>query len=122
MKKNISNPIQTVLIITVGFIFVFLVTKWKWALSVSFIIGLVGIFSTFLSKQIDYIWMKLTWVLSLIVPNILLGIIFYIFLFPVSLLSKLFGNSDPLNMKNKTNSLYREKLKEFDKASFEKPW
>jgi len=122
MKKNTSNPIQTVLIITVGFIFVFLVTKWKWALSVSFIIGLVGIFSTFLSKQIDYVWMKLTWFLSLIVPNILLGIIFYIFLFPVSLLSKLFGNRDPLKLKNKTNSLYRENLKEFDKASFEKPW
>ncbi|MDD3978461.1 MAG: hypothetical protein PHI15_09985 [Methanomicrobium sp.] len=122
MKKNITNPAKTVLTISVGFILIFLITKWKWAISVSFIIGLIGVFSAFLSKQLDYLWMKLAWLLGLIIPNILLGIIFYIFLFPISLLSKLFGNSDPLNMKNKSDTMYKERNIQFDKASFEKPW
>ena len=75
-----------------------------------------------LSKMIDFVWMKLTFVLSLIVPNILLSIIFYLFLFPVSLFSKLFSNKDPLKLKNPNQSVFKTVNKEFDPNTFENPW
>ena len=75
-----------------------------------------------LAEKIDFLWMKLAWVLSLIIPNILLSAIFYLFLFPIALLSRIFGNNDPLHLKNKGDSNYVDNEKEFDKASFEKPW
>ena len=122
MKNLKSEPIKTCLTIAVGFIVVFLATKGQWAIYVSLIVGAIGLFSDYLSQKIDFVWMKLTWVLSLIVPNILLGAIFYLFLFPISMLSKLFGKSDPLLLKNNNNSTFTTEHKEFGKASFEKPW
>lgn len=122
MKKLKTDPTKTVLTISIGFTVVYLITKWNWAISVSLVIGLIGILSTYLSKKIDYLWLKLSWILSLIVPNILLGILFYLFLFPISYLSRLFGEKDPLILKNQTDSIFRNSNKQFDKASFEKPW
>jgi hypothetical protein len=122
MKNTKTNPIKTILTISVGFMLVYLVTKWNWALSVSLIIGVIGICSNYLSQKIDFVWMKLTWLLSLIIPNILLGTIFYFFLFPISILSRLLGKQDPLHLKNKGNSVFITINKDFDKASFEKSW
>jgi predicted ferric reductase len=121
-KLQKTDPIKTVLVITVGMLIVFALTQWKWAFNAAVIIGLLGLISSFLAKQIDYLWMKLAWVLSLIVPNILLSVIFYLLLTPIALLSRLFGEKNQLNLKNKTDSLFKDYNKEFDKPSFEKPW
>jgi len=122
MKAPKTNPTKTVLIISVGFILVFLITKAHWAIIVSLCIGAIGIFSAYLSRQIDYFWMKLSRLLSYIVPNILLSVIFYLFLFPIALLSRLFSKKDPLMLKNPPLSTFRSYNKTFDKASFEKMW
>jgi hypothetical protein len=122
MKNFKTDPVKTVLTISVGFIVVYLLSKWRWALSVSLIVGLIGIFSPYLSRKVEFLWMKLTWLLSLILPNILLGIIFYLFLFPISLLSKLFRKKDILLLKNNYSTTFKETNKTFDKVSFEKPW
>lgn len=117
-KKN--TPFRTVLTITVGFTTIFLITEMKWALLVALGVGLIGIFSTYLSEKIDFLWGKLSWLLGLIVPNIILSAIFYLFLFPIALLSKAFGKKDPLMLKNKYNSLFRDIEKDLDKVSFER--
>lgn len=122
MKVTKSDPSKTVLTITVGFLVLYLIAKMQWMLTVSIVVGITGILSTYLAKQIDFLWMKLTWILGQIVPNILLSVIFYLFLFPVALLSRLFGKKNLLNLRNSEKSLFKDKNKEFDKASFEKPW
>lgn len=121
-KKKASNPSKTVLTIVVGFILVYLITKMKWSLSVAFFVGLAGVLSDFIAKQIDFVWMKLTLVLSYIVPNIVLTLIFYLFLFPIALLTKIFGKKDPMHLKNTASSLFVHHEKVFDKAYFEKHW
>jgi len=122
MKKIKSNPIHTMLVITVGFILLYFIFKWKWFLLIAFLFGITGIFSPYLSKQIDFLWMKLASILSFIIPNIILGIIFYIILFPLALISKLFGNKDPLKINYKGESMYRVTEKQFSQKSFENPW
>lgn len=121
-KKKASNPAKTVLTIVVGFILVYLITKMKWSLSVAFFVGLAGVLSDFLAKQIDFVWMKLTLVLSYIIPNIVLTIVFYVFLFPIALLTRLFGKKDPMHLKNTASTLFKHNEKLFDKAYFEKHW
>ena len=120
--KMKSNPLKTVLTITVGFLIVYTVSGMKWVLSVTIVVGLAGILSSFLAEKIEWIWMKLTWVLSLIVPNILLGAVFYIFLFPVALLAKLFSRKNALQLKDHTASVYIETNKTFTNKDFENPW
>jgi hypothetical protein len=122
MKKITTEPVKTILTISIGFLVVFLATDWKWAIYLSLIIGLIGMFSPFLSKQVDFLWMKLAWVLSLIVPKILLSLIFYVFLFPIATLSKLFGAKDPLMLKGNNKSTFRATEKVFEKSTFEKMW
>jgi hypothetical protein len=122
VHKFKSDPIKTVLVITVGMLVLYFVTDVKWLLIVSLIVGLTGLISPYLAKRIDFLWMKLAWILSLIVPNIILSIVFYLFLTPIALLSRLFGPSDPINLKNSTDTLFKDYKKAVDKASFEKPW
>jgi hypothetical protein len=122
MQKIKSNPVKTMLTISVGFLVVFIVTKLNWALLVALIIGLIGISSTFLSKHIEFLWTKLAWLLGLIVPNILLSAIFYLFLFPIALLSKVFGKNDSFKLKNNADTVFVTSNKQFDERSFEKPW
>jgi hypothetical protein len=122
MKNYKSEPVKTCLTIAMGFLVIFMATKAAWALPIALIVGSVGIFSPFLSRKIDFLWMKLATILSLIVPNILLGTVFYLFLFPISQLAKLFGKADPLLLKNSRESTFTTETKVFSKASFEKPW
>lgn len=117
-----SDPIKTILVITVGMLVVYVATKWHPALVIALVIGLSGILSNYLAKKIDFLWMKLTWVLSLIVPNILLSIIFYVLLTPIALLSRIFSKNDQLFLKNTSQSTFKEYNKNFDKDSFKNPW
>lgn len=122
MIKRKNNPAKTVLIISVGFSIVFLVFNLKWALTTSVIIGVLGALSNRLSDKIDFLWMKLAKALSFIVPNIILSVVFYLFLFPIALLSKIFGAKTMLQLKNSDKSIWVRTNKKIDKVSFEKMW
>ena len=121
-NKMKTEPIKTILVITVGMLVVFMTTQWQPALILSMLIGVVGILSKYLAIKIDFLWMKLTWVLSLIVPNVLLSIVFYLMLTPIALLSRVFSKKDELFLKNTSPSLFKEYNKTFDKESFKNPW
>ena len=122
MQKLKSDPVKTCLTISVGFLVVYLITKAQWPLTVALVVGLIGMLSGFLAKKVDWLWMQLARALSFIVPNILLSAVFYLFLFPVALLARLFGKSDPLLLKNSKSSTYKAENKVFEKESFENPW
>jgi hypothetical protein len=101
-----------------GFMLVYWLTEAKLWLGISAIVGLAGAFSNTLAEKIDWFWMKLAWLLGLIIPNILLGLVFYLFLTPLGILSRL--GKDPLSLKNTQKSLFKETNKQFSKPSFEK--
>jgi len=119
MKTDSSK--STILIISMGFLIFYLVFAWQWAVSVSLIVGVVGIISSYLSKKIEWVWMKLGDLLGLIMPKIILTIVFYLFLFPIALLYRIF-NKDTLMLSKKYNSYFIDVKKEIDKKSFENTW
>lgn len=121
-KKQASNPQKTLLTICTGLILMFLILKVKWLLTTAFFIGVAGISSDWLAVKIDWVWMKIAWLLSLVMPNVILTIIFYLFLTPIAFLNKIFGKKDPLMLKKQSGSLYRSYQKVFDQAYFEKHW
>jgi len=117
-----SDPIRTVLTISMGFLLLFIITKLNWTLKVSAIIGFVGLVSHKMASGIEWLWMKLSLILSFIVPNVLLTLLFFLFLFPISLLSKIFREKDLLFIKNPLGTTFIKANKSFSKESFEKPW
>ena len=120
--SNKGNAIKTVLTISMGFLVLFMFSNRREWFILSLLIGLTGIFSSFLSGKIELVWMKLSWLLSLVMPNVILTVIFYLFLFPIAMLSKLFANRRSLILKNQQSSMFKTTNKTFVKADFEKPW
>jgi hypothetical protein len=118
-QKDTSKT--TMLVISMGFLVIYLVFSWDWAVWVSLGAGITGIVSLWLSQKVEWLWMKLAKVLSFIVPNILLSLVFFLILFPLALLSRLF-NKDPLMLSPKYKSYFIEINREMEKSSFGKTW
>mgnify|MGYP003671210080 CR=1 FL=1 len=117
-----SRPIKTVLFISTGFSLVFLITNWKWSLYFAMIIAIVGLISPFGLKIIDYLWHKLGHLWGMVVSKILLTIVFFLFLTPLAWFYKLFAQSDLLDLRNKSDTLFKERNLVLDKKTFENPW
>jgi hypothetical protein len=116
------KPEQSILTITVGFLVLSEVFKNEAFLIVSIVVGLIGIISTRLSLLLHKGWMKLSQLLSLIVPNIVLALVFYLILTPIALLSRLFNSKGQFQLKNNTSTLFKERNHTFGKKDFEKIW
>jgi hypothetical protein len=121
-KSKKTTPLKTILVIVVGLMVVYIVTDYRWALISSLVVGVLGAMSDWIAEKIDFLWMKLSWILGLIVPNIILSVIFFLFLTPIALLSRIIKRKDPLSLKNSANSLFKDSNKHFGPSSFERPW
>ena len=121
MNQFKSNPTKTILVIVSGLIIAFLITKYKILLNISLGLALVGVLFKKLSSTIEVFWFKIGFLLSLFVPKVILGLIFYFILFPVALLSRI-SSKDPLILKKSSNSTYKSINKTFKKKSFINTW
>ena len=117
-----TNPLKTLFVIVIGLIVFYIKFRLNWILYTALLISVGGVISKKICASIEFIWMKLAWVLSLIIPNILLSIIFYLILFPIASLSKILGASNGIILKNNQQSFFKKVDKKFEKSSFEKPW
>ncbi len=122
MKKLNFDPTKTVFTITVGFLIVYLITSWNWAIITSLLVGVFGLFSKKIAGVINSFWMKLTLVLSYIIPNLIMAIIYYVILVPVALLSRIVNRDDDMHLKSGGDSTYVDINRKIDAKSLEKMW
>lgn len=113
---------STILAIVFGFITINYFIKSNIIDIVIIFISGMSLLSEKFSMIIEKIWFKISWILSLIVPNIILSLIFYFFLTPISILSKLFKYKNDYKTKNTTESNFIISNRNYKKDSFEKPW
>jgi hypothetical protein len=100
---NRSKSLETCLVLTTGFLLVYFFTENALFLKIALVFGLVGIFIKTLANYIAIAWFKLADVLNYFVSKIVLGSIFFIILFPISLLYRISKN-DKLHLKRPVNS------------------
>lgn len=122
MKKNITTPEKTVLTIVVGFLALHFFTKESLFFWLAIIIGCVGVLSPFIATYIHRFWMFLSHVLGLIFPKIVLTLLFFVVLFPIAVLSKIFSKNDPLLIKKPRGSTFIDVQQSFSPNFFEKLW
>jgi len=118
---NNEKRFETILTISIGFLILFLIFKHNTFLHISLVVGIIGLLSSYLSKIIVTVWFTLAEVLGMIVPKIVLGLVFYLFLFPISLLAKI-GKRDNLMLSKKYQSYFVDRIKKAEKSDFEKTW
>lgn len=88
MNKDYKSK-ESVLVITVGFLVVYILLKAKMALYISLAVGLAGVFSFYLAEKIDWCWNKLSKLLGAINNYVLLTILFFLVLTPMGLIRRL---------------------------------
>jgi hypothetical protein len=117
MQKNYAAK-ETVLVITVGLLVLHLVFKGRVFLYCALGIGLVGVFSFYLSEKIHWVWTKLSLLLSAISNRVLLTLIFFLVVTPVGLIRRI--GKKGFDRGAKSNFSAREHV--FGAADFEKTW
>ncbi len=117
-----ESSIKTNFTITLGFVVLSQLLHIQLLLVIGVLIGVLSLSSKKISVIIEIIWNKLTVMLSKIIPNVILVVFFYFFLFPIALMNRLIKRNDPLNLKNKKTSLFTESNKYFVKSSLENTW
>lgn len=119
--KN-TGPYLTILTILFGFLMINHFLKSDYIYYSIIVISGLSLISSKFSKYIELIWFKLSFVLSQIIPNILLSLIFFSFLTPLSLLSKLLKSKSDFLVKNNSKSTFISMNKKFSKETFERAW
>jgi hypothetical protein len=117
-----SNPRLTLLTIVFGMLVLNYFIENKGVFYSCLVISGIGVFSLKFSQIIENIWFKLSFLLSKIIPNILLTIIFFLILTPLAILSKIFNAKSDFNLNNNQDTFFVKKNRSFDKKSFEKAW
>jgi len=123
MEKDTHKITQTLLVLALAsvLIHVFFVehTLFLYFAIVLIILALVPQF--ILGKLISSAWLKFGEAMSWVMSKIILGLLFYLFVFPLSSLYKLF-NKDLLMLKKKKDSYYVIRNHLFTKKDIQNPW
>jgi len=117
-----SNPSLTVLSIIFGLLVFNYFLDNKIIFYLSIIISGIGVFSSKTSLILEKIWFKISYILSLIIPNILLFLLFFLILTPLSFLSKIFRAKSGFNLKKNQTTMFVQLNKKFNKDSFKRAW
>lgn len=119
MKTEKFRQIADCLVITTGFIIIGLITKEFVWFYIAAVFGLSTAIIPPLASSFSFLWNWIGKILGFFVSKIILALVFYIFLFPFSILYKLFSQNKSIsNRKKETYWVIKEK-REID---FNKLW
>jgi len=113
---------SSILAITFGFLIINIFLESKIVLYIIILLSGLSLISNKFSDFIEKLWLSLALLLSKIVPNILLTIIFFLILTPLAFLSKIFKAETDFQSKNNSDTIFKEVNKTFKKETFERGW
>jgi hypothetical protein len=118
---NREKRLESMLIIAAGFIVLFIAFKIKWLLLIALMVAVLGAMSKLATQGITWFWFKISEILGWINSRVLLSIIFFLFLFPISLLMRLL-NKMTIKMKKEKETYYQERKHTFTPEDLENTW
>jgi len=108
-KATREKELETLLTLCVALVVIFFVTKQQhnYLLKIGLVLGLIGMFSTFLTSQISKAWLKLGEMMGSVMSKVILSAVFFLFLFPIAILSRVFNRSkNSLQLKKGNETSY----------------
>ncbi len=105
-----TNKYLVILVIVAGLMGCYFLFKINILLPIALGIAVISIASSSLAEKIVWVWDKIALILGTVNSKILLSVIFYVFLVPIALTSRLFKKKDELFLKKKNEgSYYKER-------------
>jgi len=117
-----KDKFKSILVIVIGLLIISLIFKNQTIHHIGLSLGVICLASSRISDFILWMWYKIAQVLGWVNSKILLTIVFYIFLFPISLLSKVFSKNNSYIKSNRTDTMFIERNHLFSKDDFENVW
>jgi membrane protease YdiL (CAAX protease family) len=113
---------KSILVIVTGLLLLSLWFDTLYLDKAGILIGLLALLSSFFAKWIEWGWMKLALGLGWINSRILLSVIYFVFLLPIALVSRLF-TKDPLKLKSRNEeTMYAERNHQYTKEDLQNIW
>lgn len=120
LKNDPMTP-KTQLVMVVGFWGIAWFLELQWLEYAAIGLGVLFIVLPSVGNRIVWLWYRLAFVLSLVVNPVVLGAVYWLFISPIALLFRLFGN-DPLQKKAPSQSNYQIRNKTYEAKDLKFPW
>ena len=121
MEIEQTNKYQALLVIVLGFSIIALIFDWKYLLYGVIGIGVLSIMFSSFGDLVVKLWFKLAQALGWVNARVLLSIIFFLFLFPISLIYRLFSKDDMM-LKKEYTSTFKTRNHKYVKEDLENIW
>lgn len=112
---------KSLLVIVVGLLVLYFVFDSIYLLYAALTVGVLSVLFPSLGRLIFRTWMAIGQFLGRINGSILLSIVFFMLLFPISILYRLF-NKDAMQLKNTKTSLFIDRDHIYKKEDMENVW
>lgn len=109
------------MVLVLTLLILYYLQKKPWFFFAAVGIGLIGLFIPALAEKIHWLWMKLAEGLGFVTSKILLTIIFFVVLVPLSAISKLF-RKPAMKLKGDANSFFKSRNFTYTPKSMEDVW
>ncbi|MEL6923554.1 MAG: SxtJ family membrane protein [Bacteroidota bacterium] len=121
MQTPKQNTHTTILVMVTGFLVLYFIFKAQWLITVAASVAVVSLVIPPVGRLIEKAWYKLAQVLGWINTRILLSIVFFLILFPIAWLTRLFGKVS-LQLKRPKDTVFTTRNHQYSKADFENMW
>jgi hypothetical protein len=112
---------ETCLVIMTGLLVFWFVYHVKVLITIAIAIGIIGAFIPSIAKWIHWAWYKLADGMGWVMSKVLLSAIFFLFLFPIALIYRMFSK-DTLQLKKKTDSYWTKRSHKYTDRDLEHVW
>ena len=116
-----EKSLETSLVLTSGFILLYILTKIELFVYLAFGFGIIGIFLKPAAKVIATAWFKLADILNFFVSKLVLGTLYFVVLVPTSILSRVF-KKESLKLKNSSESMWYKRDYKYAANDLENIW
>jgi|RhiMetdeSRZDD1v2_1073273.scaffolds.fasta_scaffold05424_3 saxitoxin biosynthesis operon SxtJ-like protein len=113
--------LETILVLVLALMVFYRITNSPYIFLLAVIVGVIGLFIPSLAEKIHFAWMKLAELLGFVTSKIILTIIFFILLVPLSVLFRAFGKN-AVQRKAGSNSCFKERNFTYTPESLENVW
>jgi len=115
------KALETILVLVLALLILYYLQHRSWLFFAAVAVGLVGLLVPALAEKIHWVWMKLAEGLGFVTSKILMTIIFFVALVPLSWLSKLF-RKPAIKLKSDANSFFKIRNFTYTPKSMEDVW
>ena len=117
-----EKHLETCLVISTGLVIAYFFFQQELLLYLAATIGIIGAFIDSIAQWIHWGWYKIAEIMGGVMSKVLLSLIFFVFLFPLALLSRLFSGDSLQLTKKEDGSYWTVRNKKFEQGDLKDMW